>query len=100
MKMKHLVLEPRDVTLSKRGLGRLPRGNGRVPGVGEPNKLLLPTPPPPSQPDRAAWKASEAVEHQCPLVAMVAPVVWKIGWEGAPDWAFNTKRDRCDEEPL
>lgn len=35
--MKHLVAGPGDVTLGIRGLGRLPRGNGRVPGVGERN---------------------------------------------------------------
>lgn len=43
--MKHLVPEPRDVTLSIRGLGRLPRGNGRVPGVGEPNTNSCCPPP-------------------------------------------------------
>lgn len=35
--MKHLVPGPGDVTLGIRGLGRLPRGNGNVPGVEEPN---------------------------------------------------------------
>lgn len=43
LKMKHLVPEPRDVTLRVRGLGRLPRGNGEgARNGGAERKLPLP----------------------------------------------------------
>lgn len=86
LKMKHLIPELRDVTLGIRGLERIPRGNGRVPGVGEPNINSCCPPPKPAREHTS--NTPGAMEHQCPLVATIlmhlARVVWKILWEGAP----------------
>lgn len=96
LKMKHLVPGPKDVTLGRRGLGRLPRGNGRVPGVGgAQHKLLLP--PPPQSGRARASEPSGAVERQCPLVATAPGLPGGSGhlqnWVGrGTSWALDTGR--------
>lgn len=90
-KMKHLVPEPRDVTLSIGGLRRLPRGSGRVPEVGEPNTNSC-CPPAPSQRDRAAAQPSAATERQCPLVAMLTQQQQRSGKLGGRCTGFGRER--------
>lgn len=68
LKMKHLVSGPRDVTLDRRGLGRLPRGNGRVPGVGGGS----PTPTPAASPQPRA-RENERLSAQGSRGAPVPP---------------------------
>ena len=103
LKMKHLVPGPKDVTLGRRGLGRLPRGNGRVPGVGgAQHKLLLP--PHPSRGERAPqspvepWSASAPWWPLLPA-CQVAAAICKTGWEGAPVGLWTREGDRCGTEP-
>ena len=101
--MKHLVPRPRDVTLGRRGLGRLPRGNGRVPGRGEPNTNSC-CPPTPSWGERTPqspvelWSASAPSWPPCPA-RQVAAAAWKAGWEGAPVGLWTRAGDRCSTEP-
>lgn len=90
LKMKHLVFKPRDVTLDKKGLGSLPRGNGRVPGVGEPNKLLLPTPP--RQPERAPGRPQEPWSASAPLWPWWQQWSGKSGGRG-PQIGLSTGRE-------
>lgn len=84
------------MTLDIKGLERILRGNGRVPGVGEPNINSCCCPPPKLAREHTS-NTPGAMERQCPLVAMVltrmARVVWKIWWEGAPTWALARKGD-------
>lgn len=91
IEMKHLVTGPRDVTLGIRGLGRLPRGNGRVPGVGEPNTNSCCSHPRPGR--RQASEAHRSRGALVPPCGHSVQLAWWPGRSGKPGGRGATRLD-------